>query len=54
MRWFVVLLLTTLHLAPSLDNPAADSASGGAGLLDIDGESRPKGLASDIGADEAF
>jgi hypothetical protein len=33
---------------------AIDEGSGGVGLVDFDGDPRPKGAASDLGADEAF
>lgn len=40
------------HLATA-GAPVTDGASGGVGLLDYDGESRPKGAGADIGADES-
>jgi len=50
----VFLSSDNLHLNPSFDNPAINGASGGTGLLDFDGEQRPKGAAADIGADEVM
>ena len=44
---------TDLHLVPSLTNPAINAGAGGTGSIDIDGETRPKGGAADIGGDEA-
>ena len=50
--WFVNLSIGDLHLASAI-NGVVDSAQAVTGLAeDFDGESRPQGNASDIGADE--